>query len=238
MMSTKTRKLPNYCVLAVIYNETGIQERMAISTLKTIPHYVETIGVSNRLFSIFLKDKFTFFLQNDKNCLSKAWNMGLRYAFNELAYDYVLVTGLDQLYPYEYFQKIEKEIEANKGDRIYAGSPNTPNKQEGTHKITHGDGAFSSFLISKKLFEKIGDFDENFIPAYFEDNDYIEKMLQLDVDGVIDHDNTYHHVVQGTIKTGNEIRKKYPEFMQKNLEYFKKKWGKVPSHLPSDISFL
>lgn len=39
-----------------------------------------------------------------------------------------------------------------------------------------GTQDFCSFIIPKNTFEEVGDFDESFFPAYFEDNDYFYRM--------------------------------------------------------------
>jgi GT2 family glycosyltransferase len=40
--------------------------------------------------------------------------------------------------------------------------------------VSHG--TWCSFLLPKKTFELVGDFDNQFFPAYFEDNDYHTRM--------------------------------------------------------------
>jgi hypothetical protein len=42
-------------------------------------------------------------------------------------------------------------------------------------------GGFSCFCFRKRGFSKVGRFDENFYPAYFEDNDYHYRMKLLGV---------------------------------------------------------
>lgn len=38
--------------------------------------------------------------------------------------------------------------------------------------------AWCSFLLPKPVWDTVGEFDEQFFPAYFEDNDYAERLLR------------------------------------------------------------
>ena len=225
----------NVSLLTVMYHETQEHVNLADSSVLNFDPNIESLVVINKEFNTEFKNKFSRFIYNDENCLAKAWNIGLKELFK--INDYVVVTGLDQSL---YKDTIPNLIDfANKYPEagIWSATNSTWDNKEKKRNITHGDGSFSFFIIHKKTFENVGDFDENFIPAYFEDNDYLERAWLKGYKPLQSSESVYFHITQGTVKYGNEIKKQYPIFMQKNLEYFIQKWGKIPDHLPKNIKF-
>lgn len=89
--------------------------------------------------------------------------------------------------------------------------------------------SFIAVMFARKCIEIVGLFDEQFYPAYFEDNDYMER-IKREVwtrglkTGVV-HDSTVVHVGSRTINEGGVYLG--PAFSQ-NRERFRKKWGFVP----------
>ena len=88
------------------------------------------------------------------------------------------------------------------------------------------------FMISKDCVDDVGYFDENFFPAYFEDNDYARRMSQQ-----------YGHIEardRKIIDSLNPIVKRNSSSIQKNAglnsrysinsKYYFKKWGGTPGH--------
>lgn len=223
--------------LTVIYNPTEELYNMSIQFLGMYPPSAVITAVKNLSYSRGEYPKGPKYIENSENCLSRAWNVGLKEIFKE--YDYAVVTGMDSTFPSE--SQIKRLAEEAKKDRVGVTAA-TPiefiNKNESTKvDIKHGDGSFSFFVISKKCFEDVGDFDENFKPAYFEDNDYLERLWQKGYTPKRFSIINYYHVIQGTYKGSEEVRHDYPIFMQKNLDYFRKKWGKTPEHLLPNIKF-
>ena len=91
----------------------------------------------------------------------------------------------------------------------------------------HRDYDFSAFLISARCFTKVGQFDDNFVPAYLEDMDYLYRMsLHAEV-GTIKYD--FVPALNPLIFRRSSTLEKEPElisgYIQKNLAYYEKKWG-------------
>ena len=83
---------------------------------------------------------------------------------------------------------------------------------------------WSSFILTKKVYEKIGPFDENFKKAYFEDNDYMYRMRLAGVPiKYVDELNPDIYLNSQTIEK-NPLLGGYVE----NREYFLQKWGGLP----------
>lgn len=229
--------MSEYAILSVIYHEGEEHYNMFKKAIHSFPENVEQLLVVNRLLEN--KDyNLENTILNDENCLAKAWNIGLKKLFKD--YGYVVVSGLDSISPSA--EDIEEMISILKAHPEYGIISATPTKMHNTEEqgligMKHGDGSFSFYVISRETYEKVGDFDENYKPAYFEDNDYIERLYTSGFEPKRHSGVVYHHVMQGTVKFAPELSQKYPEFMQKNLDYFRKKFNKVPDHLPHDIVF-
>ena len=83
---------------------------------------------------------------------------------------------------------------------------------------------WSSFILTKKVYEKVGPFDENFKKAYFEDNDYMYRMRLAGVPiKYVDELNPDIYLNSQTIEK-NPLLGGYVE----NREYFLQKWGGLP----------
>lgn len=219
-------------IVTVVYHETKEHFNMARRTWASMPADSEIVAVVNKKLPGYEYPGYIHYIDNDENCLAKAWNIGLKYFFDK-GYEAVFVSGLDSECVDEEGMMEMEHIALTKG---FAAACGLPQMWDTNEHLQHGDSGFSFFCISKELFEKVGDFDENFKPAYFEDDDYLERMLEKNY-WPTRMPLQYLHITQGTIKYGSEVSRLYPEFMQKNLEYYKYKYGVPPRHLPEDIVF-
>ncbi len=81
------------------------------------------------------------------------------------------------------------------------------------------------FRISKKCFSDVGPFDENFYPAYFEDNDF---AYRLKLAGHIHSVNNYFRpeksIRSGSLQKDKSINDKFMD----NQNYYVRKWGGMP----------
>lgn len=86
-------------------------------------------------------------------------------------------------------------------------------------------GDWCIFILPEKTFLKVGDFDETFFPAYYEDNDYAYRMKLLDMN--ITHDSYLSPFIfrkSMTIQKNWDLNKDY----DKNKNYYIEKWGGEP----------
>lgn len=83
---------------------------------------------------------------------------------------------------------------------------------------------WSSFILNRSIYEKVGPFDEGFKKAYFEDNDYMYRMKLAGVPiKYVDELNPDVYLNSQTIEK-NPLLGGYIE----NREYFLQKWGGLP----------
>lgn len=154
--------------------------------------------------------------------VAASWNAGLRY-FYRLGCEYALVVNNDvELRPdtYRWLLWDGGEFVTSVGVREW------PTEDCGNpldRKRPHPD--FSCYLIKRDLYEKVGEFDENFKVAFCEDGDYDLRMNKA---GYKPHciDLPYLHHGSMTIKNADpyEIRQIQIQ-ADKNRKYFKEKWG-------------
>lgn len=91
-----------------------------------------------------------------------------------------------------------------------------------------GLNMFSCFYLPDSVVEKVGKFDTNFHPAYFEDNDYFYRMFLKGVEHKCIKTDIFHAGSQ-TLKnfSDRELNTHHTNF-RKNRDYFKQKWGGLP----------
>ena len=89
--------------------------------------------------------------------------------------------------------------------------------------VSHG--TWCSFLLPKNTFEETGDFDNQFFPAYFEDNDYHTRMKLLNLTY-----NVTEKLTPEVFRNSCTI-KKDPSLnlnFEANKQKYIKKWGGTP----------
>lgn len=104
------------------------------------------------------------------------------------------------------------------------------------YMILGNGGAWSLMALHNNVISKIGLFDENFYPAYFEDNDYHHRMKLENLDFKIPGTVAYNHATSSTIKAYSPERmKKHHHDFKCNRQYFINKWGNDPTKLGSKL---
>lgn len=92
--------------------------------------------------------------------------------------------------------------------------------------IVQSELNWSVLLINKQLYEHIGEFDEEFFPAYYEDSDY---MYRLKLKGLIHDVNSQLNPIEYRV---SQTYDKAPELvnlaLKNNRQRYIDKWGNVP----------
>lgn len=84
---------------------------------------------------------------------------------------------------------------------------------------------FSLYLLTKKGFNEIGEFDENFYPCYFEDRDYLYRLKLKGYNKFVVKDCTYEHIDGGSQTSRSSVS---GDRFKAMLDYYIKKWGGAP----------
>lgn len=165
--------------------------------------------------------------------VSKAWNDGIAQAI-ELGCEHVFVANDDIVLTHpETLTLLSRAMDWHSIDLLTPSNvrdgyaPPKPSPFLGEHSFGVNPD-FSAFMIRPKEFvERFGLFDENFYPAYFEDNDMAYRIKlyggcyanHLNVGFLHKGSVTQNSVVKGVVPG--------PVF-EKNRSYYCSKWGGMP----------
>lgn len=95
---------------------------------------------------------------------------------------------------------------------------------------------FGAFALTPAAVDRVGWFDENLHPMYFEDNDYKRRMMlrgvpYLKVDGKTRHDNS------STINSDQRLALRNQDTFGLNAAYYLEKWGGPPGREQFTVPF-
>lgn len=231
-------------ILAVPFIVTEHHLKIAKKFLSSIKSSfpIDTIAISNRnrgpSDDAWLNQNFNLVINNDQNILARAWNQGIRIAFERGA-TYVLVCNLDiELHPYCIDNLVEFAQENSQNivwSPAFWNDPVTFNYAQ-LEARPAPDMNWSCFMVDKRFFQIMGKFDEGFIPAYQEDTDMAYRMKLANQTGASTYAalvlSAHRGTLQGLFRCSNEelaicsnlavsIRKSITD---NDLRYFKK-WG-------------
>lgn len=86
----------------------------------------------------------------------------------------------------------------------------------------------TAFAVSAEVLELVGWFDENFVPAYFEDNDYARRCLLAGVPIRDLPDAAPKHRGSSTIRSDTWINSENGRTFPENQRFYRAKWGGGP----------
>lgn len=147
--------------------------------------------------------------------VAASWNMFLRMAFEDNNYDAVIIANDDIILGETTIQGMLDAAKEHPEALISAG------------KNEHN--SFSLFYLNRHVFNTIGFFDEQFYPAYFEDNDYRYRMLLNNVPLIESAGDSYYHKGSATINTytPERLTQHHSDFNSNEFRYVQK-WGGLP----------
>ena len=133
--------------------------------------------------------RVTFFGQSGNQGVSHGWNLMLRLGWR-LGSAYMLVANADIYFHQGQLGRLHGFVRQQM-------QPNgQPSGVEGFYSCqVHGGGTmpFAMFIVTQALIRRIGLFDENIYPAYFEDTEYAWRMNLLKLSIVIAPDVEFVH---------------------------------------------
>lgn len=154
--------------------------------------------------------------------VSKAWNAGIDWAMDE---DLVIVCNDDVIFHPGTIKTLVNQM-ADDQDIDLCSVVSTDTEQYGFHEADFPD--FACYIIQPRDFtDKFGTFDENFTPAYFEDNDMAYRIkLAGGKQGLCLHARVEHEG-SATQFMDNEPVVSSQRF-ELNRDYYMAKWGGIP----------
>lgn len=89
---------------------------------------------------------------------------------------------------------------------------------------------FSSFLVKNDFFDHVGTFDENYEPAYYEDNDMHARLALAGKQAVIYGGARFFHFGSRTTNSDPMLKVQMPPKFRANANRFVEKWGRSPAN--------
>lgn len=177
------------------------------------------------LFSSLWGENYTpFVIANWKENIgvSKAWNEILKCTKD---YDLTIICNDDVVFLDGSFKKLVEAWESRPNDAVLVTGNTHTVIAPGYHEAPD----YSCFAANPTdLINRIGLFDENFTPAYFEDNDHHRRIL---VSGNKAYCFTGARTEHKHSQTQNAVPGKpivTSQMFEKNRSYYKVKWGGEP----------
>jgi hypothetical protein len=91
-----------------------------------------------------------------------------------------------------------------------------------------GNDEMCGIVFTPLLLDRVGYFDENFFPGYFEDNDY-RYRIKLTNTKITSIPLINEHATSSTLNSSDEFKQKNNVSFQENYQYYIDKWGGPPS---------
>lgn len=210
--------------------------RKATESIST-SHTLIWIPVENYVASHYKPLQYTFIQKPDEiyviegrqpQSVSKGWNDGIQKAI-DVDCDYVLVINDDIVMKRNAIDRLVAFAEAHPEFTIWSmgGTPdyfNIDNCEEDENFSEHPN--FSAFMVRKDFFSNVGKFDENIVPAYFEDNDMHARLALANKKAVIYGGARFFHFGSRTTNSDEDYRALMPPLFKANNDYFIRKWGR------------
>lgn len=157
--------------------------------------------------------------------VSRGWNYILKNTPSDKGY--WIISGDDNYFKAGTLKLIAEGMEqSDKKNCVFVGLHMLQNNQ-----II--PGGFSSYIFTEKTLNKIGFFDENIFPAYFEDNDFWERICKskepvCNIENAIFISGDENHTGSCTIQTvGATYRQRMDQCYKQNETFLIEKWGSI-----------
>lgn len=194
--------------------------------MKAVAVTIPTLGASHLLDTLAsLPSGLPLYLRDNRQDnwgVAKSWNWGVRTALDHGA-EYVLVLNDDvRLDTPDFIDRLIANLQKD-GVILTSGHPDHVEPRNSDGRL-----AMSAFMCDARLFAEIGEFDEQFYPAYFEDADMLHRIQLSDHWRTFyDSEAIFHHWVSAT---RNEIRgaRRTGSDYKANRQRFFRKWGFYP----------
>ena len=174
--------------------------------------------------------------------LQKACNAILDYGFQN-GFDCVFIGNNDTLFHKQVITSLVGAYSALQSDTVLVSAINvkgecaTPESvfnidpQSKAYLSSNEHPDFSAFMVSKRFYDEVGEADEGFYPALFEDNDLHRRIKMAGLYAFNCPTALFYHYASGTIQSPEyETGRVQGDKFNKNRQYYTTKWGGSPSY--------
>lgn len=200
------------CIGCAFYNRRDLLQKL----ISSIDHEVEWFFTANNGQQSLHELRFPEFVKgvgeevNETNFgCAGGWNQCMDFAFNRKELESVFIVGNDIEFHMGDLARMEKAVtDFPEADFIF------------------GNHSFSNFVVKRSGFDKLGWFDENFYPAYWEDSDAWMRITRNKSIKTI-HATGLHtkHEGSATIKSDSTLRSQNGITFETNRRHYYEKWG-------------
>ncbi|HWZ65617.1 MAG TPA: hypothetical protein VNX65_02345 [Patescibacteria group bacterium] len=203
----------------------------------TIPVLNNFKGCVEAIASIKTEHQFEVYLEEQWRAnkpLSQAWNDGFDRAVAG-GCEYIFIINDDILFDQDGVDNLVKEMDRLEKDNVVLVSSNNiiGELSDPYHVLAHQQPYvapasvadhpnYSCFMVKRNFMEKVGRFDENFKPAWFEDNDSHRRIEMLGYRAICTTASSCVHF--GGVSTALMSNPS----SEKSRQYYAMKWGGMP----------
>jgi len=159
--------------------------------------------------------------------VARAWNVGIDKA-SKSRLDYVLVINDDIVLKRDAIDCLASFAANHKEAVLWSAAEckDIDNLENWIGKETFSEHPhFSCFMVKSDFFSHVGKFDENFVPAYFEDNDMHARLALAGKKALKYESALFYHFGSQTIRNDRKARERSQVAYSKLKHYFSEKWG-------------
>lgn len=170
--------------------------------------------------------------------LAAAWNEGLRWSLDR-HHSFTLIINDDILFTEQCIDNLVcslLNLEKNNQCAMVTANNVRGLYEDPIHTLDYATDVkayqecpdFACFMVRPTIMKRIGPFDENFSPAYFEDNDYHYRINLAGLCAFNDVSAPYYHYGSQTQNASDVLPVVPPFAFELNRSYYVSKWGGVP----------
>lgn len=208
----------------------------------TFPVLSNWQGLVVAVNSIVTELKTKLFIVDNSQAMrsvSESWNKACDVLFEDSNTPYVWISNDDVIFP-PYLPDALVDLMEKDKDIAFLSPTNIQSEPEEIrreklalpvlqrlHRAKVPNPDFSCFVIRRETWEEVGRFDENFYPAFFEDNDYHARIV---LSGLHAYRVSLPYLHIGSLTQNRDKNNPVcsPKQFCANRDYFIRKWGHEP----------
>lgn len=197
-------------------------ETSGIQVTWYIHHHGADPDFAERIEALSARTNFKIYMHRVNRGLSRSWNEGLHQAYED-GVEHALLVNDDLHFVGDGFSQFldYARSQTDYGLAFLHGLETGASHHSG-QIIAQG---FACCIVTPIALDKVGWFDENIAPAYYEDLDYFRRCHLSGVKIVTAADVLVEHERSKTTRENPEIAAQAGAVMQRNRDYYTKKWG-------------
>lgn len=239
------QRVKRLAVVTVPYITREFHFNWAVRTVLSLlsiesPAQLDLIAIVNSCSSgqahlDWFKKTFDYLEINDRNILARGWNKGIKLGLERGA-DAVLVINLDLIFHSKFLVNLLHFAESRPEILLSSGTPwpdESSLEQATLEGVSENFPHYNCFMLDHRLLEQVGEFDEQFEPAYHEDMDMAYRMRLADVAHAGTNSARFYHFDRVTLKGAlyekdQELLEQTRMQMDESMRRYVRKWGGLP----------